>query len=106
MKNNDDRGRMVRLDMVRKGKERPCRDCGGSFPHYVMQYDHVRGVKLSDLSSAWRSMGRLRLAEEIAKCEVVCANCHAIRTFQRGDHLKHRPRVSQLVLGVSATVVV
>src|SRR5688572_24069191 len=26
-------------------KDRPCADCGGSFPPYCMDFDHVRGVK-------------------------------------------------------------
>lgn len=32
-----------RMDMVRKAKEVPCRDCGHSFPHYVMDLDHRPG---------------------------------------------------------------
>ncbi len=32
-----------------------------------------------------RSMSKRRVLEEIAKCELVCANCHAIRTMHRRD---------------------
>lgn len=56
-------------------------DCGGAFPPYVMQLDHVRGEKLFDIGS--RAANVNRLVEEIAKCEVICANCHAIRSHSR-----------------------
>ena len=61
----------------------PCTDCEIQYPYYVMQFDHVRGTKLFDLgkNSAWRNLKRVQ--EEVAKCEIVCANCHAERTYQR-----------------------
>ncbi len=61
----------------------PCADCKGIFPCYVMQWDHLPGrKKIADIS---RMAGRARelVVAEIAKCELVCANCHAIRTAQR-----------------------
>ncbi len=30
-----------------------------------------------------RGFRRATILEEIAKCELVCANCHAVRTFNR-----------------------
>ncbi len=68
-------------DIVRRAKEVPCRDCGVSYPYYVMDLDHVRGDKLFPLS--YRGAGEQRLLAEIAKCDVVCANCHRARTYQR-----------------------
>ena len=67
---------------MREEKRQPCRDCGVSYPYYVMEFDHLRDKKfnLSD-SRAWAS--RARLIAEITKCEVVCANCHAERSHQR-----------------------
>ena len=62
-----------------------CIDCGNDNP-IVLEFDHVRGSKRFDVSTmarggfSWR-----RVLEEIAKCEIRCANCHRIRTaFQRG----------------------
>lgn len=63
-------------------KNVPCMDCGGRFPPVAMDFDHVRGVKLFDVSQNW-SLPKERVMEEIAKCEVVCANCHRIRTELR-----------------------
>jgi hypothetical protein len=48
-----------------------------------MQFDHVRGEKLFNVSY-FRSKAKIDfLLAEIAKCDVVCANCHAIRTHER-----------------------
>lgn len=65
-------------------KDTPCTDCGKRYPPWVMDFDHVRGPKLFDIGSARNKAGSLRrLKEEIAKCEVVCANCHRTRTHDR-----------------------
>jgi len=72
-----------------------CQDCHGSFPGVCMDFDHVRGKKLFDVtrSSRWGSLGRLR--EEIAKCEVVCSNCHRLRTTKRrAEILARQPQES------------
>ena len=62
-------------------KDVPCADCGIKYAPHIMQFDHLRD-KSFQISDNWSaSEGRLR--EEVAKCEVVCANCHAERTFQR-----------------------
>ena len=63
-------------------KSVPCTDCGGVFPPYVMDFDHIRGDKLINVSSAVK-IGRRRLLAEAAKCEIVCANCHRQRTHDR-----------------------
>ena len=69
--------------IVRSQKEKPCADCGVQYPYYVMQFDHVTGVKEATISRRTVSWGASKLLAEIAKCEVVCANCHAVRTYRR-----------------------
>jgi hypothetical protein len=65
-------------------ESRGCADCGGRFPAEVMQWDHVPGAdKVADVSNLLRRLCKRRVLEEIAKCELVCANCHAIRTVMR-----------------------
>jgi len=54
-------------------KDVPCRDCGSSFPPYVLDFDHVRGTKLFNLSAGLRR-SELSILTEAAKCEIVCAN--------------------------------
>lgn len=72
-------------EYVRRIKtENPCLDCLSFYPYYVMDFDHVRGTKLgdvSDLSSKWCNPAVLMA--EIAKCDLVCSNCHRERTQQR-----------------------
>jgi hypothetical protein len=73
---------------IREAKGSVCQDCGGTFPDYVLEFDHVRGEKsftISQFISTNGSFKRLPLLhEEIAKCDVVCANCHRIREHERG----------------------
>jgi len=63
----------------------PCSDCGKKYPFYVMQFDHVpeRGDKRSNISSLWRGHKEETILKEISKCELVCANCHAARSYKR-----------------------
>jgi hypothetical protein len=72
----------IRL-ILEEAKGEFCLDCGGSFPSFVLQFDHVRGIKKFTLSvdqASRKSMKAVR--EEIEKCDVVCANCHLIRTHE------------------------
>lgn len=67
----------------------PCADCGLQYPYYVMQFDHCRGTKSGDVSKLGNFGTLDALKEEIAKCEVVCANCHAHRSFMRLGSANH-----------------
>lgn len=61
----------------------PCADCGNKFPAICMDFDHLRD-KVEEVSrmvadgEQWET-----IASEIEKCEIVCANCHRIRTSLR-----------------------
>ena len=64
--------------------ETPCADCGGRFHHAAMSWDHLPGhEKLDDVSSLVSRHNRSLILAEIAKCELVCANCHAVRSYER-----------------------
>lgn len=65
-------------------KDVPCMDCGIKYPSYVMDFDH-REDKLFDVSRGVNDYGMKKLLAEIAKCDVVCANCHRFRTH--GDDM-------------------
>jgi len=75
----------VREEIILPLLAQPCADCERSFPHYVMEFDHVpeRGPKLFSVGNTSHWHNRERLVAEIAKCDVVCANCHRTRTWQR-----------------------
>lgn len=71
-------------EVSREGREKPCSDCGKRYPFYVMDYDHVRGEKSFGIATVRRcTYTEERLLEEIAKCDVVCSNCHRERTWTR-----------------------
>lgn len=72
---------------------KPCADCAVAYPHYVMQFDHREGTKkLFDIGVYVRNNSSLaRLQAEIAKCDLVCSNCHAERTYSRGQRFAKRP---------------
>jgi hypothetical protein len=66
-------------------EKRPCVDCGHSFHPVVMQWDHTGTDKKINISDAVkRGWSKAHILAEIAKCELVCANCHALRTWLRG----------------------
>jgi hypothetical protein len=57
-----------------------CVDCGEADPD-VLEFDHVRGKKsftIGESSTRYYSIDRVR--QEIAKCDIRCANCHRKRT--------------------------
>jgi hypothetical protein len=70
-------------EIIRKAKARPCADCGVQYPYYVMDFDHRDGATKSFMLSEVSRATSKSLMREIAKCDVVCANCHRERTFQR-----------------------
>ncbi len=64
-----------------------CADCGFDAHPAALEFDHMPGCEKH------RDVGRMvsigagmnSILVEIAKCEVVCANCHAIRTAERRE---------------------
>lgn len=61
-----------------------CTDCGNIFPPVCMQWDHLPQYdKLANVGDLYRRQDKRLVLAEIAKCELVCANCHAIRTAER-----------------------
>ena len=78
------RNNLKTRDKVRAEKQKPCADCGKSFPYYVMDFDHLSD-KAFNISESMAKVGWTKLKLEIDKCEVVCSNCHRIRTFDRSN---------------------
>jgi|SRR5882757_2702477 len=75
------RTRGNQVEIVRL-KSVPCADCGGRFHPACMDFDHLPGhQKVASVSRLWNT--KKKLLEEIQKCEVVCANCHRLRTWRR-----------------------
>ena len=71
-------------DLVRKAKEQPCHNCGKTYPYYVMDFDHIRGKKNFLISHAiTNTTSIMNIEKEMAKCDLICANCHRIRTWNK-----------------------
>jgi hypothetical protein len=75
-----------RADWLAGLKSQPCPDCGRLYPPVCMDFDHVRGKKLFGIGHGWHTRALKAVEAEIAKCEVVCSNCHRIRTALRKHH--------------------
>lgn len=61
----------------------PCVDCGQTDIR-CLEFDHVRGEKSEDISRMLQNLPWSAIEAEIVKCEVRCANCHRIKTLERG----------------------
>ena len=81
--------RVTRVAALRErvidAKSVPCMDCALTFPYYVMDFDHrpdeVKLFNIAEYARLKPSMAQLEA--EIAKCDVICSNCHRIRTYER-----------------------
>jgi hypothetical protein len=82
-------GHQAKADYIRKVKATPCADCGIRYPYWVMDLDHRPGtVKLFTVADKYVSYGMATVKAEVAKCDVVCANCHRQRTHTRSGILE------------------
>ena len=81
--------RRKRIDAIKT--DQGCLDCGYADHPAALQFDHREGMTKSfgisnNLQRAWDA-----ILAEIAKCDTRCANCHAIKTAERG-YGSGRPR--------------
>ena len=66
----------------------PCADCGLTDIR-VLEFDHIGNEKNANISELIKNGSLTKIQKEISLCEVVCANCHRIRTMARGNHFRH-----------------
>jgi len=80
-----DRRNQQRNDMreyINTLKSVPCMDCKVSYPAFVMDFDHRDPKeKVAEIGVMIQRGSWSKLKLEIAKCDIVCANCHRIRTW-------------------------
>ncbi len=79
------RNSILAQKLIRESKNVPCKDCGISYPFYVMDFDHLdQTTKRFELAHALTGRFSIKdISTEISKCEVVCSNCHRERTYKR-----------------------
>lgn len=63
----------------------PCMDCGIVYPPHVYDFDHLPQFEKSFAlsSTGMRDKTLEQIIAEVAKCELVCSNCHRHRTYMR-----------------------
>lgn len=72
----------------------PCVDCKTVYPAECMDFDHTGDNKVNNVGTmvahgwSWE-----KIEAEIAKCDLVCANCHRIRTRKRRTNDRDRLQV-------------
>lgn len=69
--------------IVRCLKYAPCKDCGNRFDPVCMDFDHIESKSFSIAIVPRDSISLPRLLKEIEKCDLVCSNCHRLRTRAR-----------------------
>lgn len=80
--------RAEKIAFIHSKKNKACSDCGDHFHPVAMQFDHVRGEKEFGIAESTRlELDVVRIEREIEKCELVCANCHSMRTYARLKNL-------------------
>lgn len=83
--------RALTMDAIKRG--RPCFDCAGFYEPCQLQWDHrdptAKRATISSMVNHGFSMPEI--LKEVSKCDLVCANCHALRTQKqwRLGILKH-----------------
>lgn len=79
------RRRMDLRNRVAELKKGPCADCKRCYPACVMDFDHLPGTRKVNSVSAMVTLlcPWEKIMAEIRKCELVCSNCHRIRTNAR-----------------------
>ena len=75
----------TRREWIWRLKLKPCTDCNQTFHPYVMDFDHLPEYSKIDPISVLmsRTHSDEEILSEIAKYELVCSNCHRIRTIKR-----------------------
>lgn len=102
--NTTERARQSKLRRLRKiqliamlgGR---CQDCGAEFPAHpeVFEFDHRNPADKQAQVSLLLAHSLKRLMDEVQKCDLVCANCHRIRTSKQGWGNGYEARQNKMV---------
>lgn len=97
------RGRFYRQRTIKRYREivyrykmSPCKDCCKQYNPWVMQFDH-RDPSQKKYEISWmESYGLKKLMRDIEKCDLVCANCHAERTYKNKHYIQRSSTLVEL----------
>jgi hypothetical protein len=94
-RSNDARRSALRAVVIDHLRSHACVDCGENDAR-VLEFDHVEPKTMYVAQLVQRGVRPERLLAEIARCEVVCANCHRRRTATRANWKRLAPEGKQL----------
>jgi hypothetical protein len=66
--------------IIREAKDQPCIRCHRKFHFSAMEFHH-RGDKKFEIADLPCISSEKKLREEMAKCDIICSNCHKIITW-------------------------
>ena len=75
--------------------DHPCVDCGECDPK-VLDFDHIRDKKANVSTLVQSGVTWESLSNEIARCEVRCANCHRRRTARNGRYYRTLATIARI----------
>lgn len=75
--------RIRKSEYIRNFRDKPCTDCGQTFPYYMMEFDHRDPEDKKFSIARMNAYSWKQINDEIAKCDIVCANHHRERTHLR-----------------------
>lgn len=79
-----DRRNLVVRYVQQYKQERGCTDCKIMYPYWILELDHLpEFTKIGNVATMVATHSFEDVKAELAKCEVVCANCHKDRTRNR-----------------------
>jgi hypothetical protein len=77
--------------IVNRWKEiKGCSWCGFKGKHFQLDLDHIDKTSKANKGNSRAfepSWSKVRVKVELAKCQVLCKNCHSLKTFSNEDHL-------------------
>ena len=57
--------------------------------HPMFEYDHIDRANKKGTIAKLKDSGPRQLSEELKKCQLLCSNCHAMKTYESKDWRKH-----------------
>lgn len=70
-----------------------CQECGYKKHPAALDFDHINpSEKEFTIGTSYTSVSIKRLLDEVAKCQVLCANCHRIKSFHQVQERKAKQK--------------
>lgn len=83
-----------------KIKNNPCVDCKKTWPHPAMEFDHLPGTIKKFKIGQGGTRSKLAVETELSKCELVCSNCHRLRTKSRKKSSRRATKLAEYVVSL------